>query len=84
MTFWLNQSLIHLWNMWFVEISPLGGKSPGGKQVVEMAGEVGGTTNDDPGPISQGHHTFWADSFFSITNWECYYAQHIIVQNTEF
>ena len=49
----------------YVGILLLRGKPPtlAGKQVVEMAKEVGGTTNDDPGPISQGPHAFWLISF---------------------
>ena len=33
----------------------------GGKQAVEMAGEVGGTTKVDLGPVSHGPNAFWAE-----------------------
>jgi hypothetical protein len=33
----------------------------GGKQVVEMMGEVGGNTKVDPGPVSHGPNAFWAE-----------------------
>ena len=33
----------------------------GGKQVVEVEGEVGGTITDDPGPVSRGPNDFLAE-----------------------
>ena len=33
----------------------------GGNQVLEMRGEVRGTTKDDHGPVSRGPNAFWAE-----------------------
>ena len=62
------------------------------KQVVDMVEKVGGTTNDDTGPVSFGPNAFWAelqiDSFFkyveiSLMGWKRQFSWQTIGGNGE-